>query len=281
MSTRLVETHIVDTHLHYHPGNPAYDPEILFEHDVISTAWILSSNGLVKGSATDQEILDLARRYRDRIVPFAFLDLDGDPGQVKRFREQGFAGLKVLFPRRPYDDGSYFPMWEEVQAVGMPVVIHVGGSYNYAPELTAGPEHTFSRNMLPLTVDVPLKLFPQITFILAHFGGDKHCLDLGVYLARGHSRVRGHAPVFLDLSGGHLLSWDALKRIKEAIEDVGPDAVIYGNDLTYPQAVRCALFWDLLLRASWFRHSDWPDRIMGGNADRIIEESSWSYDRIA
>jgi hypothetical protein len=77
MSTPLVETRIVDAHLHYYQDNPLYNPDTLFEHGVINTAWILSTNGLVRGSATDQEILDLSRRYSGRIVPFAFLDDTG------------------------------------------------------------------------------------------------------------------------------------------------------------------------------------------------------------
>jgi len=278
--SELTCTRIVDAHLHYHPGNPLYNPEVLFEHDVINAAWILSSNAMVKGSATDEETLDLARKYRNRIVPFAFLDLDAGPEQVRRFKDQGFAGLKVVFPREPYDSAAYHPIWEEVQSSGMPVLIHVGGSYFYSPSLTVGPEHTFSKNMLPLALDAPLKLFPRITFILAHFGGDKHCLDMGTYLVRGHRGVRGHAPVYMDLSGGHLLFWDALKRIKEAIEDVGPDAVLYGNDLTYPKALQYAIFWETLLSDSWFRHTDWTARIMGANADTIIRESGWTWDHI-
>ena len=51
MSPPLVETPIVDAHLHYHPDSPLYHPHVYFQHDVINSAWILSSNELVKGSA--------------------------------------------------------------------------------------------------------------------------------------------------------------------------------------------------------------------------------------
>lgn len=276
-----VNSYIIDVHLHYSPGDAKNNnPDVIFNEGVIKTIWMLSANATLKNSATNKEVLNLAKRYKGKIIPFAYLDIDGKPEQVLEFKKQGFAGFKVIWASEPYDSKKYFPIWEEVQAASLPVLVHVGGSWYLSPELNIGLEKSFSKNMMPLALDIPLKLFPKIKFILAHFGGDKNSIETGVWLVKGHNRKRGHAPVYMDLSGATSLSWEALRMIKEGIEDIGPEAVIYGSDTSYANAVRRAIFWEILLTISWFKHTDWPAKIMGQNAEKIIQESGWSIKKI-
>ena len=53
-------------------------------------------------------------RYPNLVVPFAMVDVDqSQPAEITDFGERGFRGLKIINPRRNYDDPAYFPLYAE------------------------------------------------------------------------------------------------------------------------------------------------------------------------
>lgn len=46
--------------------------------------------------------------------------------QVKRFKGQGFTGLKFPVPVKNYDDPEYLPIYAEAEKPGIPCYFHAG-----------------------------------------------------------------------------------------------------------------------------------------------------------
>ena len=62
---------------------------------------------------------------------------------IDEFAERGFKGLKIINPRRNYDDPSYFPLYYEAEkhATGVPVPHgHLGGMIDYLQFPPGEPE---------------------------------------------------------------------------------------------------------------------------------------------
>jgi predicted TIM-barrel fold metal-dependent hydrolase len=165
---------IVDSHLHWYVGKEGFDPDTLAKSGVLTRVWMLSGNGIVTGQATDDEVLELHRKYPDVIVPFAWLDFEKPPQSVDDFHARGFVGLKTQFPALPYDDESYFPFYERAERLGMPIVFHIGGScqfsYDFLPIGKTHPRRVCHKNMVPITLDLVAKTFRNLKIIGAHLG---------------------------------------------------------------------------------------------------------------
>ena len=95
------------------------------------------------------------------------------------------------------------PILEEVAALQVPVIVHQGD-----------PPFAHPTQMAPVIED-----FPQVTFILAHFGTQRVVLaDEAIYVARKNKNV------FLETG------WGALPRIKEGIVAIGSERLVFGSD---------------------------------------------------
>ena len=52
-------------------------------------------------------------RYPDLIVPMAMIEIDRtEPTLISDLADRGFRGLKIIGPRRNYDDPAYFPLYQ-------------------------------------------------------------------------------------------------------------------------------------------------------------------------
>ena len=86
------------------------------------------------------------------------------------------------------------PLLQEVGALGVPVIVHQGD-----------PPFGHPSQMAPL-----IESFPQVTFILAHYGTQRLVLaDEAIYVARQNKNV------YLETG------WGALPRLKEGIAALG------------------------------------------------------------
>jgi len=95
------------------------------------------------------------------------------------------------------------PILEVVASLDVPVIVHQGD-----------PPFSHPSQMAPL-----IEAFPQITFILAHFGTQRVVLaDEAIYVARMNKNV------YLDTG------WGALPRIKEGIAAIGSERLVFGSD---------------------------------------------------
>ncbi len=80
--------------------------------------------------------LELARLYPGFFIPFAFVHLGVDVAEsVERYIQQGFRGIKFIFPKASYNDRSFWPVYEKIQALRVPALFHTAIQPETKPEL--------------------------------------------------------------------------------------------------------------------------------------------------
>ncbi|HJN17654.1 MAG TPA: amidohydrolase family protein, partial [Armatimonadota bacterium] len=184
-----------------------------------------------------------------------------------------FAGLKAIFPPFAYDDERCFPFYERAERYRMPVLFHLGGSGYFPPEqVTLPPQRFASKHMLLITVDLVAKLFPRLPIICGHFGGGIDDYQRALYAAKGHPSV------YLETS------CSAVERgepwlIKEALEVLGPDKILYGSDSRLDGPVTKVAFWrDRLAEVQAGPVA--TEKILRQNAEQLIVASGFDPGRI-
>jgi predicted TIM-barrel fold metal-dependent hydrolase len=170
-------------------------------------------------------------RYPNLIVPFATLDVDQtEPSMITEFAERGFRGLKIINPRRNYDDPAYFPLYAEAERRNLVILFHTGisggmidylqfppTSMSHASELARDmeghrrwkPESEVdswygAARMQPIFLDGISVAFPDLKIIGAHLG-------YGLYDSAA-AVARWRRNVFFDISGGAVVRRHLLER---------------------------------------------------------------------
>ena len=166
---------------------------------------------------------------RDGFIGFAHNDPE-EPDAPDKLRvaveKYGLKGYKILAPtvRRPINDPSLYPLWEEAERLGIPVLIHFG-------ILGGGAGVAGKVNCNPLMLEDIARGFPKTNFVIPHFGAGymRELLLLG-----------WAAPnVCVDMSGSNqwirwmpeeLTKKDVLRRF---IESFGFERIVYGTDSSF------------------------------------------------
>jgi predicted TIM-barrel fold metal-dependent hydrolase len=114
--------------------------------------------------------------------------------QVEELHSMGFRGLGELeFVQKPYNDPSYFPVYERANEYGWVVMFHTG--IVLRAKFTE-PENVASGRMRPIHLEEIARRFPKITVLGAHCGNPEY--QWAAEIARWNSNV------FFDLSGSSL-----------------------------------------------------------------------------
>jgi predicted TIM-barrel fold metal-dependent hydrolase len=136
--------------------------------------------------------------------------LPGYLEEAERFLEHPkFLGLKLhpLIDGYHPNDPAVHPLMELIQERGMPVLLHCGH-----PIFT-----------LPWSIEELAAAFPQVKVILGHMGhGNVVYINASIDIAARNPNV------FLETSGMPMHT-----KIKEAVERVGPERVLYGSDAPF------------------------------------------------
>jgi predicted TIM-barrel fold metal-dependent hydrolase len=147
---------VINCHAHFHGPDEVEEKRALWD-----------SLGYVKVcmSFQNEEVLKLAKRYPDYIIPFYHLNLEVEGAEdVARAREQGFVGLKLIGPQRPYSHESYFPVYESAQDLSMPALLHTGFlSFE-------GGRGVRQENLQPTHLITIATYFPRLRIVGAHLG---------------------------------------------------------------------------------------------------------------
>lgn len=256
---------IIDIHAHLPAGEPDF-PERLV--DRMAEAGIdricLFSAGALLGHAGNDEVLAAARRFPDRILPFALVELGGDrPEQVDRYVEAGFRGFKITDPRSAYDDPAYWPLYDRMERSGMPLLAHTGILMRF-PHPQA--RIVSSDWMRPIRLDAVLRSFPGLNVIGAHLGAPWH--------EEASMMARLHPNYFVDLTGAWWGGWRVNKgpdffRYHFFWEGAW-DKVLFGTDiLALDELVPSKQFHDEMIARLELPQAV-VDRIYGGNAARLL-----------
>jgi predicted TIM-barrel fold metal-dependent hydrolase len=171
----------------------------------------------------NDEIWAFHQRFPDRVLPFAVLSSSGGGAvhdETERALKAGFAGLGELamyhggWSREGFE--SLGPSLELAAATGVPVVIHVNEpvGHQYPGKIPVDFQGLVNT----------IQTHPNVTFILAHFGG-------GIFVYGLMPEIRAiFARTYLDTAAAPFL-YDA-KVFDIALRIMGPDKVLFGSD--YP-----------------------------------------------
>lgn len=182
---------IVDMHVHFDEKNPNFISDLLKISDRLNlTACVLTP------FANRKVVLDVAKQHPAQIIPFGFVDLDA-PDVVKQVEElhaMGYRGLgEMEFVKKPYNDPSYFPVYELANRYGWIVLFHTGIVLRKKFD---EPEDVASGRMRPIYLEEIARRFPKITVLGAHCGNPEY--EWAAEVARWNPNV------FWDLSGSTL-----------------------------------------------------------------------------
>jgi len=155
--------------------------------------------------ATNEHVQEALRRHPDFYLGFAYVEPADDPPETaNRWRDAGFAGLKLIRTRRAYDDPSYIPMYERAAQLGMPILFHTG-MVSRTREDKARDVH--SVRLRPAGLDYIARQVPEAILIGAHLGHP--------WWDEAGETCRLNPNVYADLSGPALrvLSPAELRRV--------------------------------------------------------------------
>ncbi len=142
---------------------------------------------------------------------------------VRTFRSRGLCGLKLYPPTQRFlpNDRAFYPIYEACAEENLPIIFHFG--------ITVGAFYDLSYAS-PLPLSAVIKEFPEITFIIAHFGAG--FLRETLFLAYHTDNV------CVDTSGTN--NWreyypgePSLEQVfRDALRAFGPARVLFGTDST-------------------------------------------------
>src|SRR5262249_3956337 len=160
---------IVDTHVHFDEKNPNFLSDLLKLSDRLNlTACVLTP------FAHRKAVVEAGKQHPSQIVPLGSVDLDA-PDVVKQGEEVHairYPGLGELeFVRKPYNDSSYFPVYELANRYGWIVLFHTGIVLRRKFD---EPEDVASGRMGPLYLEEIARRFPKITVLGAHCGNPEY-----------------------------------------------------------------------------------------------------------
>jgi predicted TIM-barrel fold metal-dependent hydrolase len=183
---RIIDAH---THLFDHPNYLENLIQTLDECGIDKCC--ISGLGKLFMCVDNNGIKTAMSKYPNKLIG-AFYIRPGEsyPQEIRKAYKEGFKMLKVTLPRKPYDDPSYFPLWEKAQELEMPILFHTG----VVTTLTKAPEERISSwFMHPMRIETIANAFPNLKMIIAHLG--VHWNDDAAEL------IRMKPNVYADLSG--------------------------------------------------------------------------------
>lgn len=213
-------------------------------------------------------LTDICRRYPDRFVGLAHHD-PCQPGAAAAFEhaitDGGLRGYKMLAPILDWriDDERYYPIWEVAAKHDVPVLFHFGmqgGAGGIA----------YNEKISPVHLEQPAKDFPDVNFVVPHFG-IQYVTDL-LFLCWACPNVH------VDTSGSNQwVRWMAYPLtladlFRKFYETVGPERILFGSDSSwFPRgfALRYLQEQMHICRLMGMPH-DHLQAIFGGNAARLL-----------
>lgn len=180
----------------------------------------------------NEAVLAAHRKYPDLFVPFVGFDLgDMNADDLKGFKAEGFIGIKFIAPHKPYNDPSYFPVYERASELGMPGLFHLGIVANYAPwnDVDCGL-------MRPIHLDHIARSVPRFKMIGAHMGNPWYdeagmaCRwNSNLYFDLTGSTLKMKTPEFI----GSLLWWTPTTAYRSPERGFAWDKIVFGSDVSY------------------------------------------------
>lgn len=152
-----------------------------------------------------------------RLIPFGsvFPGSTTWEGQLRLLAEKGIGGIKLHpeYQNFDLDSETALPIYALCGRLGLCVLFHSGHDAAYDTPIHTGPER----------INRVCELFPQTTFIAAHFGG----YDLWDETAE---KLRYHDNLYLDTSMTRTAAKAEPKTLRRLIEKMSDEHILFGSD---------------------------------------------------
>ena len=162
-----------------------------------------------------------------RLLPTTTSSGENAAQEVKRgVEELGFRGYKLLAPTldRPIEDEDAYPVWDMCAQLDVPVLVHFGIQ-------GGGGGVAWHQNINPLKLYTVARDFPDVTFVIPHFG----C----AWIRETLQLCWACANVSIDTSGSNQWvrwvdgEWTTKKLFRKYVETIGAERIIFGSDSSY------------------------------------------------
>lgn len=228
----------------------------------------LRAVAFVTGGGNDH-LASIVARYQDQFIGFAhhYLFAENAAEELKRAVTQlGLRGYKLLAPTldRPIEDPDGYPVWEMCAELDIPVLVHFGiqGS---------GGGIAWHENINPLKLHNVAKDFPDVTFVIPHFG----C----AWMRETLQLCWACRNVCIDTSGSNQwIKWvegdlTVKQLFRKYMETIGPERIIFGSDSSwFPRGFAIRYLQDQIRDTRDLGlHRDDLQLIFGGNAARLFK----------
>jgi uncharacterized protein len=188
----------------------------------------LRAVGFVTGGGNDH-LASIVARYPDKFIGFAhhYPFADDAADELRRaVTELGLKGYKLLAPMldRPIEDEAAYPVWEMCAELDIPVLVHFGIQ-------GGGGGIAWHENINPLKLHNVAKDFPDVNFVIPHFG----C----AWIRETLQLCWACRNVSIDTSGSNQWvrwvdgDWTVKKLFRKYMETIGPERIIFGTDSSY------------------------------------------------
>jgi predicted TIM-barrel fold metal-dependent hydrolase len=136
-----------------------------------------------------------AAQHPDVVIPYGHVSVDNPEviGEIQKFADAGFKGIKMHTPKYNWDDFGYFPIYDKLQALKLVALFHTG--------IVAGssddPEPSSMARMRPSFLHTIARSFPKLVIQGAHLGNPWY--DEAAEAARWEKNL------YFDLTGSSLI----------------------------------------------------------------------------
>lgn len=254
-------------------GQPPIDYECC-PADESATRWKaeFEKNGISRGIFISMEsdynnLREFMSLGENRFLGYAFLNPVLEDAAEKleyAVKEYGLRGLKLIATNQkfhPYDERIY-PMYAKAEELGIPILIHMGASIGYSADF---------RFANPLDLQPVLRDFPDLNFMLAHFGVGffREALLLG-YQCDNILYDTSSSNIWIKYQGTPTTIRDVFKY---ALDAVGPERLVYGTDSSYfPRGYRTDIMMEQKQALDELGVSaEDQAKIFGGNIRRLMK----------
>ncbi len=186
----------------------------------------ITAIGMMINRESWDEFNEVRKRFPGRFLGYAMINSveEDTVDLVKRAGADGFQGIK-LYPsswNMPVYDERVYPIYEEAQKQNLLVVAHFG--------ITIGTEANL-RFGNPLDIQKPAHDFPDLNFMIAHFGAG--------FFREVWMLMYQTENVHMDTSGSNswmkYLPYDLTitKIFEKALKAGGPKRIVFGTDSSF------------------------------------------------
>ena len=252
---------IIDAHQHYFARTHTLEDLIKRSTDAGIVKVCLSACGEKFEQPGNDAVKQAFNLYPDMIIGFGYVRLGIDsPSLVDKLHDEGFKGLKVINPKKNYNDKEYYLIYEKAARYKMPILFHTGIMGRQPRD---GEFDTACERVRPIFLDGIARAFPELILIGAHLGVPWYNEACAV--------ARFNPNVFFDLSGAVNLLYEMEPWFFETLTywNMAKEKFIFGVDDHYKGIMGSVNKFNTLMDKLSFPQ-ELKEKIFYGNMEKIL-----------